>query len=93
MDITNLFNMSLEVGQFISNSNSNLTGSLSMTLLIILGVLLLIAGLFKLPETLYIIPILPVLIIFSIADPMMKIVLGIVSLMLAYVLFSSSPWR
>lgn len=93
MDLWTLFNRSAELGIFIDSTNTFVTGSTFLTLLIIVGILLLIASMFKMPETLYLIPLLPLFIIFSIADPGMKLILAIASVFLGYVVYSILPWK
>jgi hypothetical protein len=43
------------------------------------------------PETLYLIPLLPFFIILAVADPGMRILVGIASLIFAYVFYTIIP--
>ena len=93
LDFNTVFNSSLEVGKFIQSSNDNFTGSLFLTLLIIVAILILIAALFKMPETIYLIPIIPIFIVFSTISSGMQMFVGVICLIFAYVLFQLIPVR
>lgn len=60
-----LFNDTLEIGRWIQSATVNVTGDLSMTLLIIVVLLLLIALIFKEPLILFGLIILPLIIVFA----------------------------
>jgi hypothetical protein len=91
MEISLLFNSSLELGSWINASNTNLTGSLFMTLLLIFLALIMIAELFKLPEFLYLIPLLPVAVIFAVSDTGFRVILGLIAIFLGFAIYSIYP--
>ena len=93
MDISQLFNQSLEMGKVFNGVTTDVTGSWTITFLLTILLFIMIAGFFKMPEVLYVIPIIPLVLLFSLVDPTMKIILGIISLFLAYVIYSLMPVR
>ena len=86
MDVSLLFNSSLDFGRLIDATTSNVTGDLGITLLLIGLFLLLIAEIFKLPEVLYIVALIPIFIIFSAVDSsgVYSTILGIFAIVLAF---------
>lgn len=91
MDISQVFNSSLEMGSFLQASTEHVTGSWFVTLLFIVLILIVIAGIFKMPETLYIIPLLPILLIFSSVDIGFNIIMGILALFFGYIIYTIIP--
>lgn len=63
-----IFSNTSDIGGLISSTTSNVTGDLSMTLLLIVVLLFMIAMLFKEPFILFGLIILPLIIIFAIYE-------------------------
>ena len=63
-----LFNESLDIGSILNATTSNMTGSLTLTLLMVIILLFLIAMLFREPVILFGLFILPLVIIFAIHE-------------------------
>lgn len=93
MDISQVFNMSLEFGHILSGVTTGVTGSMTLTFILIIAVFVIIAGFFHMPELLYIIPLIPILLMFSIVDPTMRIFLGVIAIFLGYMFYSILPIR
>lgn len=83
-DIWSMFNSSLDIGQLLSATTINFTGSMSTTLLIIFLLIVIIAALFKMPEVLMLILLLPIIIIFGMVDSGFSLVLAIGVLILGF---------
>jgi hypothetical protein len=82
-----LFNDSLDIGSLLNATTSNMTGSLTLTLLMVVVLLLLIAMLFREPILLFGLIILPLLIIFAIYEGwggLFYTIVTIVGIMLAW---------
>lgn len=88
LNISSVFNSSGEVGSWITASNTNFTGSLSLSLMMIIGMLLLIAFIFKMPLLLGVLIIFPLVTIFSTLSAGFNLILGVFILILALGLFS-----
>lgn len=93
VDVWTVFNQTGQFGLIIDSMTTHFTGSLYLTLLIILMVLLLITSFFHMPELLLLIPLIPIILVFSTLDPGMRIFVALISLFLGYVLYSILPWR
>jgi hypothetical protein len=63
-----LFNESLDIGSILNATTSNMTGSLTLTFLLVVVVLFLIAMLFREPVMLFGLFILPLIIVFAIGE-------------------------
>lgn len=63
-----LFNSTLDIGSILNATTTNVTGSLTLTLLMVVVLLFLIAMLFREPVILFGLIILPLLIIFAIYE-------------------------
>ena len=87
------FNQTGQFGLIIDSMTQHWTGSESMTLIIILMVLLLVASFYHMPEILVIIPLLPVLLVFSTIAPELQMIVGVLALFLGYILYTIFPWR
>jgi uncharacterized ion transporter superfamily protein YfcC len=93
IDVWTVFNQTGSFGIIIDSLTQHWTGSLHTTLIIILMCLLLVASFFHMPEILIIVPLIPVLLIFSTIDPGLQIVVALLSLFLGYILYSILPFR
>jgi hypothetical protein len=91
--VFDLFNRSLDFGRYLDVSTSSVTGSVFLSLLIVVLFLLLIASFFRMPEILYLVILLPLFLIFSVADPGMRFLVGIAALFFGYVLYTILPWK
>jgi hypothetical protein len=60
-----LFNVSLEIGSWIATATNDITGSVFLTLLILLVFLIAIAMLFRTPMLMVFVLLIPLLIVFS----------------------------
>jgi len=87
MSLEMIFNSSLEIGQFITANAVNVTGSDTLSLVILVSVLLLIGFVFRLPEVLILLAISPFIIVLGSVDRIFWGVLGIIAIMLGSVLF------
>ena len=88
LNVSSVFNSSGEVGSWISASNTNFTGSLTLSLIFVVGMLLLIAFMFKLPLLLGVLIIFPLVIISSTLSAGFSLILGVFILIVAIGLFS-----
>lgn len=88
LNVSQIFNSSGEVGSWISSSNTNFTGSLELSLFFILGMLLLVAFMFKMPILLGVLVIAPIVILFSTISVGMNLALGVFILIIALGIFS-----
>ena len=77
VDISNMFNSTGEIGNWITASTTNLTGDNGLTFLILIGGLLLIGALLKMPQLLVLIAIFPLIIIISTVESTFMTILGI----------------
>lgn len=83
MNISAAFNSSLEIGQFIAASSSNFTGSDTITLIFVFLIFLVIGLLFKMPELVVAVLLIPVLILFGVLDPSFGLITFLVALFVA----------
>ena len=88
LNISSVFNSSGEVGSWITASNTNFTGSLSLSLMLIIGLLLLVAFMFKMPLLLGVLIIFPMVTIFSTISVSFNLILGTFILIVAFGLYS-----
>jgi hypothetical protein len=88
LNVSSVFNSSGEVGSWITASNTNFTGSLTLSLMLIIGMLLLVAFMFKMPLLLGVLIIFPLVTIFSTLSAGFSLILGTFILILALGLFS-----
>ena len=89
-----LFNSSGEVGQWLSASNTYVTGSLFISFLLIIGFFLLLMMLFKMPELFMALILFPFLIIVSVIDGIgteIKIIIGVCVLIVGIGLYAFYP--
>ena len=93
VDIFAVFNQSGQFGLIIDSVTQHFTGSIFLTLLMMLIVLLVISMFFHMPEVLLVIPLIPLILIFSTVDSGMRIIVAILSLFFGYVLYSILPVR
>ena len=94
MNVSSIFNSSLEVGQWLQASNTNFTGSLTLSLLVLLGFLLLIAVFLKMPQLLYIAVLFPLILVVTSIDEFSAIggsIIGIGILIVALAIMSLFP--
>lgn len=91
VDVNTLFNSTGEVGSWLSTSTNNFTGSLELSLFVLFGFLLMVALLFKMPQLLYVVALLPVVVVFSVVSLSMASVLVIFILVLAVGLYALFP--
>lgn len=63
-----LFNSSLDIGGLINVTTQNVTGSVTMTLLLIVVLFLLVALLFRAPMMMFGLLMIPLIIIFAITE-------------------------
>ena len=91
MDMSLLFNSSLDFGQFVSASTSNFTGSDALSLILVLGLLVLIGALMKTPLVLVVLAIFPIILIFSLVESSLFAIVGVVIVILGIGLFALSP--
>ena len=66
--MVNIFNSTLDIGSVINTTTTNVTGSISLTLLLILAFFLILATLFRSPTILVFVLLIPLLTIFSIYE-------------------------
>jgi hypothetical protein len=94
MGIDQLFNSSGEIGRWLTASTTNVTGSLILTVFVMIMFLVLGMMLFKMPELLMALIIVPLMIVFitvgEIAVPM-RIILGVLILVIGLGLYSFYP--
>lgn len=92
--IDQVFNSTGEVGSWISNSTTNVTGNLFLTVMIMLMFILLMLMLFKMPELLMALILAPLLIVFAtiteIGQPM-QLIVGAVIIMIGLGLYAFYP--
>jgi hypothetical protein len=88
LNVSSVFNSSGEVGSWITASNTNFTGDLTLSLMMIIGLLLLVAFMFKMPMLLGVLVIFPLVNIFSTLSVGFNIVLGTFILIVAFGLYS-----
>lgn len=88
MNLSLMFNSSLSTGTLLTSMTNYFTGSETITLLIVSSCLLLIAFIFRMPEILMIVALLPIIIVFSFVNPDYWFVLGIVIVFAGIGLFS-----
>jgi hypothetical protein len=88
MNLTGIFNSTLSTGQFITAMTNNFTGSDFITLTILTVILLTIAFVFRMPEVLIVVALLPIMIIFSFISPDYWALLGIVITIVGMGLFA-----
>jgi hypothetical protein len=62
------FNTSLDIGAWISHATSDVTGSLTITLLLVIVFLLLVALLFRIPMVLAGLFMLPLFVVFAVYE-------------------------
>ena len=91
MNMSIFFNSSLDFSQFVSASTSNFTGSDSLSLLLVLGLLVLIGALMKMPLFLVVLAIFPVLVLFSVVEYSLFPIVGVVIGIIGISLFALSP--
>ena len=92
--VDSLFNSTGEVGTWLSSSSTNLTGSLFISVLIILAFFFLMMLLFKMPQLLMLIIIFPlVTLLMGISEiaSEMKIIVGVGILIIALGLYAFYP--
>ena len=92
--LNTIFNSTGEVGRWITASNTNVTGSLFITILLIIGFFLLLMMLFKMPELFMALILFPFLIIVSVIDGIgteIKIIIGICVLIVGIGLYAFYP--
>lgn len=94
VDVSTLFNSTGEVGQWISNSTTNITGSLFLTVLLMLMFLVLMIILFRMPEFFVFLILMPLIIVLSgiteIASSM-SVIIGLAILIIALGLYAMYP--
>jgi hypothetical protein len=88
MNLSGIFNSSLSTATFMNSMTSYFTGSDTITLLIILSMLLVIAFIFRMPEILMAVALLPIIIIFAFVDPTYWTILAIIVTIAGIGLFS-----
>lgn len=88
MNLSIFFNSSLDTGMFFSAMSSYFTGSDTMTILIVLALLLCVAFLFRMPEVLVVVALLPIFIVFSFVDPSYWPILGVLIIIAGSALFA-----
>lgn len=92
--MVDLFNSSLELGSLFNQMTLNFTGSITITLIIVLLFLLVIALLFRIPVMLGLIVLLPIIIVFADFDytggfyTILSILAIVLGFMLAKTMFS-----
>jgi uncharacterized membrane protein YjjP (DUF1212 family) len=89
-----IFNSSGDVGQWLTASSTNVTGSLFISILLIIGFFLLLMMLFKMPEIFMALILFPFLIIVSVIDGIgteIKIIIGICVLVVGLGLYAFYP--
>lgn len=94
MNVSQVFNSSLEVGQWISASDTNLTGSLTLSILILLGFVLLIAAFLKMPQLLMIAIVFPLILVLTAITEFSQIggmMVGVVILIISFGIMSIFP--
>ena len=94
VNVTDVFNSSLEVGQWLSASDTNLTGSITLSILVLLGLVLLVAAFLKMPQLLMIAIIFPLILVLTAITEFTQIggmIVGIVILITAFGLMSIFP--
>ena len=94
--IGQVFNSTGDVGMWLNASTTNVTGSLFMSVLIIIGFFLLMMMLFKMPELLMGLVLMPLMIVFvtisEITTPM-KFIVGALILLIGFGLWSFYPTK
>lgn len=65
MNVSQIFNSSLEVGSWLSASDTNFTGSLTLSILVLLGFVLLVSAILKMPQLLLLIAVFPLIIVLT----------------------------
>lgn len=88
MNLTLLFNSSLDFYRLFSQSSSWVTGSDTLTIFIFLAMLILVTLVFRMPEILIVVVLLPLTIVFAIADPWFRPVVGIMIIIAGMGLFA-----
>jgi len=61
-----IFNSTLDIGQVLSGTTTNVTGSLDVTLVMVVVLMLMIATLFRSPIILILLLLIPMIVVFSI---------------------------
>lgn len=78
LGIDQAFNSTGEAGMWISNATTNFTGDLGLSLLLLIGALLLMMAILKMPQLLFVIAIFPLIIILGTINVTLGSVLGII---------------
>ena len=91
MPVIELFNSSLEAGQWISASTTNLTGDSFLTLLVMLIFLVLLAMIFRMPIFIVGLILFPILLIMATMSAGFSMVVGLVILIIGLAIFSMYP--
>ena len=63
-----LFNSSLEIGGWLNSATQNITGSMTVTVILVVLLLLCIGALFRIPLLFFLILGLPLLVVFALWD-------------------------
>lgn len=96
MDVGLLFNSSLEVGSWLTASSDNFTGSLTLSILILLGFIMLVAAWLKMPSILVWLAIVPLLIVFVGVSEFVGVggqIIGVVILIIGFGIFALWPTK
>lgn len=83
MDVSQLFNVTGGFGDLINSMTTNVTGSQDISLLLLLAIVVMIAIVLKLPELLWILAIIPLMIIFVYISASFGTILGILAVIVA----------
>jgi hypothetical protein len=77
MNVSLLFNSSQDFSMFFNQMSSYVTGSDTLSLVIILALLLVVAFMFRMPEVLVIVALAPIVMVFAFIDPNLWVVYGL----------------
>lgn len=91
LDVTQVFNQNDILGQWINSITQNFTGSLALTLVFGLIILLILIAIFKMPDMFIIILLFAPLVLFSRIDQSFNMMIGIAIIFFAFVIWSLFP--